>query len=98
MSVYDIVEHRDSKYYKQALEEGIRSILSIPVRSQEEVIGVLRMYTTEPVKYTEEDLRFMSAIAEQGAIAIENATMYEKIKNDYDIIMRYLDGAVLEKE
>jgi len=31
-------------------------------------------------------------------LTIENATMYEKIKNDYDNIMRYLDGAVMEKE
>ncbi|HDH51200.1 MAG TPA: GAF domain-containing protein, partial [Nitrospirae bacterium] len=78
VSVYDIAEHKDSKYYKEAQEEGIRSILSIPMRFQKEVIGVLRMYTTEPVKYTEEDLNFISAIAEQGAIAIVNARRFEK--------------------
>jgi PAS domain S-box-containing protein len=78
VSVYDITEHKDSRYYQEALEEGIRSILSIPLRSQKEVIGVLRMYTTEPVKYSEEDLKFISAIAEQGAIAIANARRFEK--------------------
>jgi PAS domain S-box-containing protein len=78
VSEYDITEHKDSKYYQEALEEGIRSILSIPMRSQKEVIGVLRMYTTEPVKYTGEDMKFISAIAEQGAIAIVNARRFEK--------------------
>ncbi len=78
VSVYDMAEHKDSKYYKDALEEGIRSILSIPLRFQKEVIGILRMYTTEPVKYTDEDLRFIAAIAEQGAIAIKNAERFEK--------------------
>ncbi len=78
VSVYDISEHKDSKYYKEAVEEGIRSILSIPMRFQKEVIGVLRMYTSEPVKYTEEDLKFISAIAEQGATAIVNARRFEK--------------------
>jgi signal transduction protein with GAF and PtsI domain len=78
VSLYDITEHKESKYYKEALEEGIRSILSIPLRFQEEVIGVLRMYTSEPVKYTNEDLRFMTAIAEQGAIAIINAKRFER--------------------
>jgi len=78
VSIYDITEHKDSKYYKEALEEGIRSILSIPLRFQKEVIGVLRMYTDEPVKYTDEDLRFMTAISEQGAIAIINAKRFER--------------------
>lgn len=77
VSVYDITEHKDSKYYKEAKEEGIRSILSIPLRADREVIGILRMYTAEPVNYTEEDLKFMSAIAEQGAIAIVNARRFE---------------------
>jgi len=77
VSVYDITEHEDSKYYKEAKEEGIRSILSIPLRADNEVIGILRMYTAEPVNYTEDDLKFMSAIAEQGAIAIVNARRFE---------------------
>jgi PAS domain S-box-containing protein len=76
-SVYDITEHEDSEYYKEAKEEGIRSILSIPLRADKEVIGILRMYTAEPVNYTEDDLKFMSAIAEQGAIAIVNARRFE---------------------
>jgi PAS domain S-box-containing protein len=78
VSVYDITEHEDSKYHKEALDEGIRSILSIPLRLEKEVIGVLRMYTTEPVKYTEEDLKFITAIAEQAATAIVNARRFEK--------------------
>ena len=78
VSVYDITEHEDSKYHKEALEEGIRSILSIPLRLEKEVIGVLRMYTTEPVMYSEEDLKFITAIAEQAATAIVNARRFEK--------------------
>jgi PAS domain S-box-containing protein len=78
VSVYDIAEHKESKYYKEALEEGIRSILSIPLRFEAEVIGVLRMYTAEPVKYTDEDLKFIGAIAEQAAISIVNARRFER--------------------
>jgi len=77
VSVYDIAEHKESKYHKEAMAEGIRSILSIPMMLEKEVIGILRMYTSEPVKYTEEDLKFISAIAEQGAIAIGNARRFE---------------------
>jgi PAS domain S-box-containing protein len=82
VSVYDITEHKDSKYYKEAVAEGIRSILSIPLRLEKEVIGVLRMYTGEPVKYTDEDLRFISAIADQTAVAISNARRFETAVSD----------------
>lgn len=79
VSIYDITADKDARYRKEAEREGIRSILSIPLRFQKEVIGVLRMYTSEPVEYSEEDLKFVTAIAEQAAIAIVNARMVEKM-------------------
>jgi GAF domain-containing protein len=77
VSKYDITEHKESEYYKEAMEEGIRTILSIPMRYQNEVMGVLRLYSSRPIKYGDEDLRFMSAIAEQTAVAIVNAKHFE---------------------
>ncbi len=77
VSIYDITSDSDAKYRKEAEQEGIRSILSIPVKLKKEVIGILRMYTAEPVKYKDEDLKFMTAIAEQAAIAIVNARTFE---------------------
>ena len=79
VSVYDITADKSAKYRKEAEREGIRSILSIPLRFKDEVIGVLRMYTAEPVEYSEEDLKFVTAIAEQAAIAIMNARVFEKM-------------------
>lgn len=78
VSIYDITADENARYRRDAEEEGIRSILSIPVRFKGDIIGVLRMYTSEPVKYTEEDLKFMSAITEQAAIAIINAKTFER--------------------
>lgn len=78
VSVYDITADTNAKYRKEAEKEGIRSILSIPMRFKDDVIGVLRMYTSEPVEYSEEDLKFAAAIAEQAAIAIMNAQIFEK--------------------
>jgi PAS domain S-box-containing protein len=78
VSIYDIQADKSAKYRREAEREGIRSILSIPLRFREEVIGVLRMYTAEPVEYSEEDLKFVSAIADQAAIAIMNARVFEK--------------------
>jgi GAF domain-containing protein len=77
VSIYDITKDKNAVYREAAMEEGIRSILSIPLRVKGTVIGVLRMYTSEPVQYTEEDLKFVAAIADQAAIAINNARIYE---------------------
>jgi PAS domain S-box-containing protein len=77
VSTYDITSDSNAKYRAEAEKEGIRSILSIPVKSNKEIIGILRMYTSEPVKYKDEDLKFMAAIAEQAAIAIINAKTFE---------------------
>jgi len=78
VSIYDITEDKSAKYRKEAEKEGIRTILSIPLRFKEEVIGVLRMYTGEPLIYSDEDLKFLAAIAEQAAIAIMNARHFER--------------------
>lgn len=78
VSIYDITADENARYRNDAINEGIRSILSIPLRSGKEVIGVLRMYTAEPVGYSGEDLKFVTAIAEQAAIAIVNARTFER--------------------
>lgn len=80
VSVYDIKDNEmGGRYTRAANKEGIRSIVSIPMRFQDEVIGVLRMYTDEPREYNDEDLKFVSAIAEQAALAIMNAKHFETI-------------------
>ncbi len=77
ISIYDITKDEKARYRKEAEEEGIRSIISIPLKCGNEILGVLRLYTDEPVQYTDEDLRFITAIAEQAAIAITNARVFE---------------------
>jgi GAF domain-containing protein len=62
------------------------------------VLGILRLLSAEHRKFSHQEIDFVASLAEVSGIAIENATMYEKWKNEYDNVMKYLDGAVLEKE
>lgn len=97
VSVYDITADETSRYRNDAIAEGIRSILSIPMRFGDEVIGVLRMYTSEPTQYSGEDLKFVAAIAEQAAIAIVNARVFEKTvskEKEYLRVFREVTRAV----
>jgi GAF domain-containing protein len=68
------------QYRKEKAEEGIVSILSVPVQVHNKVIGMLRLYTAAPRSFTEEEMEFASAIAEMAGLAIVNARMYEKEK------------------
>lgn len=97
VSIYDITSDPGARYRNEAAEEGIRSILSIPLRFGTEVIGVLRMYTAEPVEYSGDDLKFVSAIAEQAAIAIVNARVFERTvskEREYLRIFREVTKAI----
>jgi signal transduction protein with GAF and PtsI domain len=90
ISVYNVTEDPRAQYPKQAKEEGIASIISVPLRIKGKVIGVMRLYTPEPREFSKEEINSAEVLAETGAIAIENAKMYERIKKDYESIMRDL--------
>jgi signal transduction protein with GAF and PtsI domain len=72
------------QYPLEAKEEGIASIVSLPVILRERVIGVLRLYTSTPCRFTQDDIDFLSAIAVQSGLAINNAKVYEHVKSDCD--------------
>jgi GAF domain-containing protein len=65
------------QYQQEAGEEGIASILSVPMVMRGRFIGVLRIYTSEPRRFSENEMDLISAIAEIGGIAIENARIFE---------------------
>ncbi len=53
-----------------------------PIKSREEVIGVLRLYSDVIREFPEEIITLVQALAHQGALAIENASMYLKLQED----------------
>ena len=69
-------------------KEGIESILSVPVRLRGEIIGVLRIYTAKPYRFTKDDIHFVETIANLGAVALENLRAYDIIQKDYDTFRR----------
>src|SRR5271169_7102799 len=68
---------KDSRYIKANPET--RSELCIPLIYKDKVIGVLDIEHTRRGYFTEDHVRIMTTMAAQVAIAIENATLYERI-------------------
>lgn len=85
--IYDVASDPRAIYPQAAAEEGISSIISIPINLKGNVIGVLRLYTSQPRTFTEEEITFMTSLAEQAALALENARMYEKLKSEHEALM-----------
>jgi GAF domain-containing protein len=87
VSVYDVAQDPTSAYPKEMVEEGIKSILSVPIALKGKVIGVMRLYTGERRDFSDDEITFMSSLAEQAALAMENARLYQKLKGEYEELM-----------
>ena len=63
--------------------QAIHSSMCVPLKPRNEVIGVLYIDNLSTLNvYSQEDLEFLTALANQAAIAIENAQLYEKIQSE----------------
>jgi GAF domain-containing protein len=51
---------------------------------KEGIVGVMRVYTEQPREFSDDDIYFLCAAANLGAIALENARMYEATQKDYE--------------
>jgi signal transduction protein with GAF and PtsI domain len=70
------------QYPEEMAEEGIVSLLSLPIVAGDRVIGILRLYTGETRSFDQDELAFLTAISVIAGIAIMNARLYEKTKYD----------------
>jgi signal transduction protein with GAF and PtsI domain len=82
--IYDVSNDPEIQYPEEAQKEGIASILSVPVSVKEQIIGVLRIYTSEPRQFSDYEMEFIYGLADMGGIAIDNARMYFHLKSDHE--------------
>ncbi len=77
VAIFDAVHDPRVAYSEAVRKEGIKSILAVPIQIRGRVIGVLRLLSRKPRLFTDDEIEFATALAEQCGIAIENARMYE---------------------
>ena len=74
--IADVREESHSRLSELARQEGFCTLLSVPLRTKTDIIGALNVYTTEVRHFDENDIRLLSLLANQSAIAIENARLH----------------------
>ncbi len=80
---------KDFQYNQKALSEGIKSVLVVPLLIENEAIGVLRAYSQEEREFDEDEKKFLEAVANLSAIALENARLHQALQKDYDLLVAH---------
>jgi phosphoserine phosphatase RsbU/P len=66
------------KFPKSLRDQGLRTILSVPLETKGRIIGLINIYLKEIYYYKPLEINLLVALANQAAIAIENARLYEQ--------------------
>jgi signal transduction histidine kinase len=73
-------EYLDSPFVEAVKAVGVRSAVAVPLNARGTVIGVLVVSSRSPHKFRQEDQQLLSTLADHAAIAIENAKLYEQVR------------------
>jgi GAF domain-containing protein len=85
IAIHDATQDSRVHTHDQKKKAGIASILVVPVMVKDRVIGVLSLYTGKPRIFSEEEVLFLTALAEQGGLAIERARLIDQITRNINI-------------
>ncbi len=74
----------DVQYRKEAEEEGIVSMVSLPLMIKGNVAGLLRVYSDSPAEFSDSDIAFLSGVANLGATAISKDRTVAAMEAHYE--------------
>ncbi len=80
--IKNVLKDTGIQYKKEKKEEGIVSMLYVPIKSKEDIIGVLIVYSGQQHEFTEDEILLVTALAYQGGLAINNACLYLTMQDD----------------
>jgi len=67
-------------FREAASREGIKSVLTLPILYQGELIGIMRLLTRSARGFSSGEISFAMALAEQVGIAISHGRMFKKME------------------
>ena len=75
---------------------GFVSYLGVPLMAGDDILGVLNFFTKEKYVFATEEVEFLRILADQTAIALHNARLYEssKIARDRQTALREINSAL----
>jgi len=86
VAIYDVMDDPRIQYPDEARKEGIASLLSVPIVVSGNLIGAIRVYTSEPWEFTLEDVNFVQSLAQIAGMAINMARQTKGLKSSIDVL------------
>jgi GAF domain-containing protein len=80
IQVPDMVNAKDHPYHQFVLKEGFRSVLTVPMRGDHTVRGIV-LLRRSPGQFEDRVVNLLTALASQSKIAIENARLFSEIED-----------------
>ncbi len=96
VAVYDVSDDPRVQYPEEAKNEGIVSALSVPIVVHGNVIGALRIYTSDHWEFTLEDVNFVQAVAQIAGMAIDLCRFNKGLKSSIEILKTMRDPKTLK--
>lgn len=77
------------QYPESAKNEGLVSVLSVPLSADGKIIGLMRVYSNVEKDFTPDEVEFMQAVAAVSALAISNSQLHEELRKNYELMSKY---------
>ncbi|HET7472728.1 MAG TPA: GAF domain-containing protein [Candidatus Limnocylindrales bacterium] len=71
---------------------GLHSVVAVPLLSDTDLLGILKVATIRPDAYDDEDAALMAAFADQIVVAIQNARLIDQLGRSREEISRRADA------
>ena len=84
VALFDVAGEEGFQYPAAAAVEGIQSVLAVPLRVKEKVVGVMRVYSARPRPFTPVGIAFLQSVSGLVAVAIENARLHQALRVRYE--------------
>ncbi|MCB0240932.1 MAG: GAF domain-containing protein, partial [Anaerolineae bacterium] len=82
--LHDVSTGSGFEYPSEAAQEGIRSVLVVPLKLQDRALGVMRVYSARPRHFSAVGTTFLTSIADLVALAIERAELHAVLQDQYE--------------
>jgi transcriptional regulator with GAF, ATPase, and Fis domain len=77
------VDLDDTCQFKDILkQDGIGAMIMTPIKARNDVIGTMSLYSDTPRPFSPDVKLMIQALAHQGGLAIQNASLHMKLHED----------------
>src|SRR5262249_45854246 len=87
----DVLQDPEYTYGEGQKITGYRTMLGIPLLREETMIGILVLNRTRVDPYTNKEIELANTFADQAVIAIENARLFEELRERQAELARSVD-------